>query len=999
MNPRASNLSPSDPSECYSLASLVCGIFLVLVLLGAVGAARGEEDIRERFGTRSMGAARLIEAGMQKVEAKQTQDALKLFEEASAADPSCEFAAYWTATAAADLGDVERSIELYKAIVDRGLRTGPTSVSVDAAINLGLIHAQLGDEEKATHFFSQAILLDPKDEIKLAYKAYRNMAVAFSRRNQPLSAAICVVKAFEANPEMIPEQMVVDMLDAVGTEEVGTPLNFAKSAEDPKPRREPIEASPLSVSGAEEEIVDIQVDPVQNRVFAFGKDLAHYFFFDGKVPELAVKVPVEGTIAAACANAGHLYLMLQNPAVLAKVEPVTGKVEKQWPLNVSSHSVAVYPIQNLAFFPLGGVVHILNLRTSELTPTDNLATRMRVDPRQRFCFSDIHPGFRETGGHMIVNGQPIFLQIANEDRAQTALVRSVLAQNDLVVSSFRLNAASNGRALHVSPDGKWVAEIGGGGWRPANPEGKSGYGVAVFCADDLNHLQGFYPTEAYPHGAAVNPIAGIVAVFNKEKVNLYDLASPTNPVELNGEFAYASSWDAEGLTLYAAAKTSGITAFQIARSESEVRVAKSWVEPMKESWPLAMRIESEIETAAEPLNTLEQFEPKATKEEVISLIRTAQREGRTDKPIYYRTYGPYISGATERADLEEGFDLVLGEDAGVGIFKVRKLLEADPRNPALLFTLGLGYFQTAQLDKALASQLEALHLDAGRTSLSIEALRNLAYIHKRKMEPLPAAKCYAAALLLDKVNPKHAREAAEFFREAGVLDEAKELLEPSASLLSPGSAGSSTWVIPKLPVPTVTPEMDSVTLFATTVSSVVLVETSSGSGSGVCIADGAVLTNHHVVAGASTGIAVYPFDLSTGKVERLASQAARVLFSDPVRDVALLALENPPATLKPLALATELTRAGTPVYALGSPGLGQQVLAQSITEGIVSSAERSLGGQTYIQHTAAVNPGNSGGPLLNRQGHVIGINTTKPALENVGFAIPATAIRELLEAN
>ncbi len=69
------------------------------------------------------------------------------------------------------------------------------------------------------------------------------------------------------------------------------------------------------------------------------------------------------------------------------------------------------------------------------------------------------------------------------------------------------------------------------------------------------------------------------------------------------------------------------------------------------------------------------------------------------------------------------------------------------------------------------------------------------------------------------------------------------------------------------------------------------------------------------------------------------------------------------------------------------------VLDQTITEGIVSAAEREISGHAYIQHTAAVNPGNSGGPLLDNSGHLAGLVTLKADLEGVSFAIPAAQIR------
>jgi len=71
------------------------------------------------------------------------------------------------------------------------------------------------------------------------------------------------------------------------------------------------------------------------------------------------------------------------------------------------------------------------------------------------------------------------------------------------------------------------------------------------------------------------------------------------------------------------------------------------------------------------------------------------------------------------------------------------------------------------------------------------------------------------------------------------------------------------------------------------------------------------------------------------------------------------------------------------------------VLEQSISEGIVGSAERQVEGKKYIQHTAAINPGNSGGPLLNDKAQVVGLNTLVASLNNVGFAVPAEVIRSI----
>ena len=62
------------------------------------------------------------------------------------------------------------------------------------------------------------------------------------------------------------------------------------------------------------------------------------------------------------------------------------------------------------------------------------------------------------------------------------------------------------------------------------------------------------------------------------------------------------------------------------------------------------------------------------------------------------------------------------------------------------------------------------------------------------------------------------------------------------------------------------------------------------------------------------------------------------------------------------------------------------------TEGIISGKNRILGSRVFFQISAAVNPGNSGGPLLNRYGEVIGMVTLKSPLENVGFAVPSNEL-------
>ena len=88
---------------------------------------------------------------------------------------------------------------------------------------------------------------------------------------------------------------------------------------------------------------------------------------------------------------------------------------------------------------------------------------------------------------------------------------------------------------------------------------------------------------------------------------------------------------------------------------------------------------------------------------------------------------------------------------------------------------------------------------------------------------------------------------------------------------------------------------------------------------------------------------------------------------------------------------------GDPVYAIGNPGMGREILDHTISEGIASSLTRNFDDILYIQTTAAVNPGNSGGPLLNNYGEVVGLVSLKAYFqEGIAFALPVEYIRFFL---
>ena len=170
-----------------------------------------------------------------------------------------------------------------------------------------------------------------------------------------------------------------------------------------------------------------------------------------------------------------------------------------------------------------------------------------------------------------------------------------------------------------------------------------------------------------------------------------------------------------------------------------------------------------------------------------------------------------------------------------------------------------------------------------------------------------------------------------------------------------------------------------------------------GSGSGVIIRpDGYIVTNNHVVANAS-------------KVEVTLNNnqtyEAKVIGTDPATDVALLKIDAEGLPTVPFGDSDQL-RLGEWVLAIGSP-LGYQ-LRGTITAGIVSAKGRSMPSnsrefkiESFIQTDAAVNPGNSGGALVNKAGELVGINTAivsqTGSYSGYSFAVPVNIVKKIVE--
>ena len=185
-----------------------------------------------------------------------------------------------------------------------------------------------------------------------------------------------------------------------------------------------------------------------------------------------------------------------------------------------------------------------------------------------------------------------------------------------------------------------------------------------------------------------------------------------------------------------------------------------------------------------------------------------------------------------------------------------------------------------------------------------------------------------------------------------------------------------------------------------TSSSVVYIEGDRGCGSGFVrrtTPKVEIVTNHHVMKSSKTyTICFFMKSEVTGKTQKIAVRGYRY-FAFPWLDFGVIRLIDTDPELKRLrprikALPigdSQKVRVGEQVFLIGSPGAGLVTLGNSVSEGIISGKNRHVKGIPYFQTTAPVNFGNSGGPLLNMKGQVIGLVTSKSAFaESIGFALP-----------
>lgn len=310
----------------------------------------------------------------------------------------------------------------------------------------------------------------------------------------------------------------------------------------------------------------------------------------------------------------------------------------------------------------------------------------------------------------------------------------------------------------------------------------------------------------------------------------------------------------------------------------------------------------------------------------------------------------------------------------------------------LLVALPMFLFARSQKVKAKEGRIQGLQSDLQSAQ---DGLAQLNENIRTREQTLSGKKREISKIQLElkQVKTDSAKAEAAYAKEIAALEaERDELQEKARVEQNPDPAGN------------VVESGSRVDRIQASMKRVVVIRTDIASGSGFLVnAGGGIITNYHVIEGSSKITVALQHSDST-KTETL--ESATVVAVDPEKDLAYLQVGSAPAAVgadgKYPVVEIRMDpplKAGEKVYAIGSPGLGAELLEYTVTQGIVSNPRRSSETRDLVQTTAAVNSGNSGGPLFDDNGKVIGVITLKGVnVESVAFAVATSTLQTFLAA-
>ena len=966
---------------------------LLAMLLLCAYAAGQAPDLREKYGTKDAATANEIEQAVNEAQARHPREAMAHIDSALKQEPQCAAALLWKGLILNDSGDLDQASEFLRKSAQSP--DAAREVTARSALELGLLLGEIDKLDESNEWLSKAIVVDEQDEFHIRWRAWKMMAQNLGHQRHNISAGWASILAYQSDPQQVDAKLPQQYLSQPTPEETLRVL-FLKDPPPPEPApRTSQSLSAVSLPGEDipESVSGLWPDPAGRYVLAMVAPNPHYYVIAGDTLRVS-RVPLSVPIACTCLTAGRLFVVSSSPSQLCEVEPESGKLLNEWTLNepTTPSSLAVFASRNCAIYTVGDKLRRLDLTSGSIIDMPYHALLIRADPAEKFLF-----GMTRSAGSglvttryrsAIVGGRMVSIpELIRENTSTTYLFKYLVDAQGLTPVEARADVAVNAAGIYVSPDGLGVAVPGTGGWRSHDAGTNGGYVIPVFSTDSLMSLRGVFATDPSPIGIAINPVTQQVATIRYAELRVRNPGESEFFNKLSG-YNGRCAWTGNGRFLLVAYSSGGLRAFENYLTEKERRFASTWWKSLHidthTSPPAARSI-----VIAEASAMLGKFSISGDPVAVRSTLAKAL-EQRAVRPFSWTGFAPY-SQNVEAMKIAREFSSDAGGDeqsSGVRIYKLRRAVKEHGEFAPLRFLLAEALAASGQSDAARPEYLEVIHTDLGQTDLTSRALDGLAAALHDSKQDVQAAFCLSSSLAVDTDNPGTRALLADVLELLHFDSELKQL-KASSPMLASGVR------IPKLPIPSSGNPVGGEVLFEHTVGSIVLIRCGDSSGTGICVGDATtILTNQHVIRSGGA-VFVTPFAMVNAKTEKLSVHPAQVLYASQQQDLAILHIDQPPPTLLPLPVAAEDAHVGQRIFCIGNPGLGQKVLEQTMSEGIISATGRNIRDQDFLQHTAAVNPGNSGGPLLNERGEVVGVITLQAALENVSFAIPASRVRRV----
>lgn len=993
-----------------------CGtLFFLAIAVPLVHA----QDIREQFGTRDMVCARAIQNAIQLSNAKQQEAALQQIRIAVKADPQCSMAQYWFATILRDMGNVDESMKVGAELVaiGRSLPEGEVKIThVEMAIDMGLTYGKLNKHDESIYWFSQAILLDLKDRHSLQWKSYRNMAISSFDSGNGGEAFLQALKAKELAPTRVEDQMLKDF--AKSSKRELDCINILRFNKEPIDIDHPVRTISMKLVRKMEieEMLNLQTRviamvpvPGQNLVVCFleteGEETTTlvYSTESGEVR----RFPIQGRVVSAECSGNELFISLLGKSEL-EVYDLDGRSVKSYSLPKPAIGLDVCSRTQQVFMSIEDVIHILDLKTGKIVTTELIGQQVVVDEEHGLVYATYKPIQQSSSGHFLINGRPIYFNIPGDAFADQNIIIKAAYQRDgvAVIAAIRTEAAANGYTISLTRDGKWITVTGGGGYRRKGNKG--GYGTGILSAEDMSKLEGFYPIEPYSSTTAFNPVTDQVALIATGELRVFHLGNTSHDFIDTGSYQPVATWSSDGAWLFVAGKEQGMSIYENELTSEDRSAYQARLKDHGMSAKSRKASKSPSKSTASKANlfkklpTLTKFTPESVLAKSKAKATAAARSKSEVGPPKMKDLALY-SGESEALqqvlNVLEKFD---PKEAGLAVYQLKGVLKEHPDFVPATYAIGLAQCANNNYTEGIPFLLTAIRSDAGQSTITTESLCLLAEAYLKNGSESEALDCLGTVLMLDVNNEDAIRLITPLSAKHGIplrkdADPGKTKVEgqaPATSEMSP----TNVFMLRLPPHRKTGKALSTEELFAVVAQRTASIKTDSGFGSGVFITDeGHLLTNHHVVQEPSSSIDVTMFAMKNGQLEKSGVSPATIVFEDAGQDIAVLKVAKPAAGQKGLSISKDPPATGMKVFAIGSPGLGDRVLEQSLTEGIISSNQRTIEGVSWLQHSAAISPGNSGGPLVSQYGEIIGLVTLKSKLENVGFAIPATRIREALQ--